>query len=978
MRTQPYRYRMLAWTLLGAVLLLAPVVHLTAAPAPGRPAVPPSPVDTMLDTLRADPPPNRGTATDAALLPPPADPIPLPNPVWRVGVVADGLYALDYATLAAAGVPVTEAAPADLHLRWRGQAVAAEVVGGADGTFDPGDRLVFYGQKFHGTRQAEKYTDENVYWLAMDAAAAGLRMDTRDVTPAGVAPPAPGCTDTVVAEENLIYWSRHSDNPGTVTTWFWDEANSPTTVTHTYPISLTAPRAVGVASLVIEVASGNYNDDVNPDHHMRLAFNDTALGDVYWDGKTGHVVTVSVPAAALLDGANVLQVAYVTDVGHQDVLFDRATLTYRREPQTIAGVVACEVPQDGALAYTFTGLPADVDLYDVSDPLRPVALTGAQFNAGSLAFEDAPGAGARYLAAAPQAITPTHYAPDATLLAPADGADEIVIAPRHFLSALGPLVAHRRAQGLRVRAVAVEDVYPLFNGGVVHPEAIRAFVAYAHAHWPGPAPRYLFVVGDGNFNPKGYSPAKYGAFVPSWIPPYLDFVDPDQGEVPLDARFGDVDGDGLPEVAVGHIPAQTVEQVTAYVDKVLKYAAQPPAAWQLHNLLVADNGKRSDEGYDTQLNRLAADFLPSAMTVEKVYMEDYCVGYSQCPSATQALLDGWNAGAGLLTYSGHASVHRWAHEPLIYNEDLLALTETDALPFVLALDCFDGNWMFPPEYPKLRNRDTRSVGEWATTVLTETGAIAAFGPSGLAYAAQEETLARAMYAAAFQQGVFDLGALTQVGRQAIAYSYIARTYTLLGDPALHLPWWAGLTLSPTRVTVLANEVVDLPALLDAQGDTRFGQTFAVTPTWTVDGVPLGYAGVFTAPAAPASVRLVAHLGPISATATLDAVTGPPVTVTVSPNPLRIAPSAAAQMTATPRDRLGNPTALTATVTWSSSIGTIDAGGLFTAPPAPAQGAITATVPVSQGTNTIYLSGVAAVEVTAGYDLYLPLVLRTRH
>ena len=91
-----------------------------------------------------------------------------------------------------------------------------------------------------------------------------------------------------------------------------------------------------------------------------------------------------------------------------------------------------------------------------------------------------------------------------------------------------------------------------------HDENVRRIVAHAYANWPGEPVRYLFLVGDGNFNFKGYNPANYGEFTPTLIPPFREFADPDQGDVPVDASFGDVDGDGMPEVSVGRIPAQTV------------------------------------------------------------------------------------------------------------------------------------------------------------------------------------------------------------------------------------------------------------------------------------------------------------------------------------------------------------------------------------------------------------------------------------
>jgi hypothetical protein len=369
------------------------------------------------------------------------------------------------------------------------------------------------------------------------------------------------------------------------------------------------------------------------------------------------------------------------------------------------------------------------------------------------------------------------------------GADEIVIAPAQFLTALQPLVDRRRAQGLRVRVVDVADVYALFNGGVFHPEAIRAFVAHAYANWPGPPPAYLLLAGDGNFNLKGYNPTDYGAFVPTLIPPYLEFADPDQGEVPVDSRFGDVDEDGMPEVMVGRIPAGTAAEVQGMVAKILAYENAPPAAWMGRVFLAADDGKDTLEGFSQVLDGLARDFIPTGMETRRVYLENYCaipkIGVP-CPSATLALTQTWSQGAALLTYAGHGSIERWAHEPLLLNTQVASLTGTTGLPFLISLDCWDGYWMFPPKYPQLPGYDVRSIGEWATTVLTDRGAIAVFGPAGLGYVGIEEMMARAMYQALFEEDVFQLGPLTQAGREAVSWSYLARTYTLLGDPAMRL------------------------------------------------------------------------------------------------------------------------------------------------------------------------------------------------
>lgn len=759
---------------LSLVLLLSVQVALTDQPVPDT-----ENTDTLQDRVLFDSNPERFGLVTLPQLPVPATPFPLPETTWRIGIITDGLYALDYASLANAGVPVTASAADDFHVLWRGEEIALDGIGIGDASFGPGDALLFYGEKFHGSTQNEKYTDENVYWLTVSDTSTGLRMSERDVNPAQMLPAATMCTGTTSIEENLVHWARHSNNPGTDTTWFWERIPKQAGVTVTYEINLNNPLTAEIALLEVEVAAR-----ATSNHLVRLAVNDTTLGEWTWSGKLGKIISAVIPQNVLIEGINDLHI-YTGELV-KTLYFDRAEITYNREPVAGPDGLLCDGQLSMASTYTLTNVPLNARLYDVSDTLHPVTLTNFTAGGQNLTFRESLTREVRYLAQPPGGVMVTEYNPDLNLISPTVGADEIIIAPRQFLDALSPLIAHRESQGLRISAVAVEDIYPLFNGGVFHPEAIRSFVAHAYANWPGDAPQYLFLVGDGNFNFKGHNPTDYGAYTPSWIPPYLAFDDPNQGEVPLDVLFGDVDGNGMPDVMVGRSPAQTVEEVTAYVDKILNYEAQPLAGWQSQALLIADNGSTYDEGFDSMLTRLDARIPPNIAST-RIYMEDYCTPSSTpCPSATQAVTQSWNAGASLLIYSGHGAIHRWAHEPLLFNVDLGTLTETNKLPFLLSLDCWDGYWMFPPTYPVLSGRDVRSIGEWATTVLTESGAIANFGPAGLAYAYEQEKMAEAMLDLLFVGHELRLGQLTQVGRAVIQYSYLSRIMTLLGDPAMPL------------------------------------------------------------------------------------------------------------------------------------------------------------------------------------------------
>jgi hypothetical protein len=887
MTKQSFRFGALALSVFGAILLLALF-------AVGVAASPPATLDS--------------NSENASLTIVASTPISLPSPCWRIGITADGLYRLTYETLDAAGVPVAGADPSDFHLLWRGQEVAMQEMGDGDGNFEPGEAFRFYAQAFHGSIQDEKYTDENVYWLTVDEGTPGLRMSVR-ISPtsfiylplvlngggAGGSSPAKSAdaaeaawyTATVQAEKNLVYWARWSTTPGTDTTWFWERIATTTPTTHTYPITLTEPVFSSyTATLFLEVAGRSTYFLVNPDHHLRLSVNDASVGEVTWDGKLGATFTLPVPSTALVEGVNQVGVTVLTDVStNQDIYVDRIEIGYRRAYIAEDDSLSWTAPSSGTQSIEVTGFSApDVQLYDITYPLTPTRLidadTAISGTTYSLHRQDTAPAGTSYLAAADTAVMDVPslsiYYPPSDLINPATGADEIIVAYGDFITAVQPLADRRRDQGLRVRVVDVEDIYNLFNGGVFHPEAIRSFVAHAYANWPGKPPSFLLLVGDGNFNLKGYSPTSYGEYVPSLIPPYLEFADLDQGEVPVDSRFGDVDlnWDNLPEVMVGRISANSVAQVEGAVDKIIAYENESSAAWMDRVIHVADDGENFNEGYSQILDNLQS-YLPTVVETRTIYLEDYQAtpSYSPNPSATLALTQTWSAGGALLSYAGHGAVHRWAHEPLLLNTQLESLTGTTGLPFVVSLDCWDGYWMFPPKYPGFGNNDINSIGEWATTVLTDRGAIAVFGPAGLGYPGTEEVIAQRMYQAMFQEGKFQLGPLTQLGREAVYWDNLARTYTLLGDPALYLPWWDHLTVAPSAHTMDAGTSIPLSATFTVTGTTRFGQDFVVTPTWTANAGSIDGWGNYTAPNTATTVQLTAHMGAVSATVTINVTAG---------------------------------------------------------------------------------------------------------
>ncbi len=153
-----------------------------------------------------------------------------------------------------------------------------------------------------------------------------------------------------------------------------------------------------------------------------------------------------------------------------------------------------------------------VRIWDISDPLQPRHLLGASFTAGdvgqALAFQvnDQPGDRFWMQTAATISTPPNiRLVPANNLRAPISGADAVIITSTELRPAAEQLAAWHETQGRRALVADFQDVVDEFNDGIYHPRAVPTMLAWAHDHWPQPAPQFLTLVGDGHWNFKGFN-----------------------------------------------------------------------------------------------------------------------------------------------------------------------------------------------------------------------------------------------------------------------------------------------------------------------------------------------------------------------------------------------------------------------------------------------------------------------------------------
>ncbi|MBN1920286.1 MAG: DUF11 domain-containing protein [Anaerolineae bacterium] len=700
------------------------------------------------------------------------------NPQFKVTIRDAGLYRINYTDLTALDpdYPWETVDPRKFHLRNRGVEVALRVEGEGDGSFDPGDWIVFYGEKLNS-----KYALDNVYFLTWDDFD-GLRMTSEDGTPgSGVTPEYFKTTRHLEVD----YWYQTTLSSGDNDHWYWDLVQWSGLTTRTYSMQLQNVATTQVSATVRGLLHG-YSAD--PAHQVRVLLNSYQVYSATWASGTEYAFSVDVPSSYVLEGANTIVLnRWGTPAPTADVYFvNWLELDYTRNYTVANDRLFFDGEDLGALKYRVDGFTSDLlEVYDITSPVMPVRIVGAQTTLGSsgyvLTFERTIASESHYLAlATSEILTPKRLERDQSSrwFSPDNAADYIMITPSDFVTATQPLVDYHTSMGLRVEVVDVQDIYDEFGGGWLDPGAIRDFVAYAYASWEAPAPAYVLLIGDGNYDFKD----NLGRGERNFVPPYLADVDPWMGETAADNRYVAVDGSDIqPDLHLGRLPVKTAAEVTTMVSKTLAYAADASVdAWKGQLLFVADDPDGGGNFRDFS-DAVADYYVPAPYANQKVYYR--IVPYTSGSIARTAIVNAINSGKLMVNYVGHSAFQYWASEQLINLSAIAGLTNTQALPFIMPMTCYEGYYVRPSG-----TTDASSVGE-SFVRKSGGGAIASWSPTGLGVANGHDIINKAFFQAVFYEDLITFGPATTLSKLALTgmgHDELIDTYVLFGDPALKL------------------------------------------------------------------------------------------------------------------------------------------------------------------------------------------------
>jgi len=663
----------------------------------------------------------------------------------RLTVEDTGIAAVTAAEVRTSKLPFQEFSADGLNLTRNGEPIPFYVQGE-----DEDATLYFFAEAI--TKSVEPPA---VYWLEPGR---GKTMSQRDHSPDGSG------VDTGIQyqrwEENSTFQSMATGDDS----WLGQRLFAPGRLE--IPLTGVQPTG-GPGRLTIRVWSSNQSP-ADPDHHLQVWLNGRELANHFWDGIKQETLHLPLADGILKPATNLLVLSVPGDTGAagESIFLDWIRLKYEGELNVERGQLMFH---SAAANIRVHGADDDALIFDVSDPLAPVLLINTEIEDGTLRLSGSEnGVESVYLALNPrQAIRPQITpAPDwdSPLHEAERGADYVAIVPLvdEFGDTLQPLLDHRRAQGLRITTVPLQQIYDEFAHGRERPEAIRAFLAHAASDWD-PRPRFVLLVGDASYDVNDYTAGPNRNLLPTYLI-FTEFA----GYVASDSWFTTFEeANQGPSVAVGRLPAQSAEQLAVMVQKTIDYESASDTGWRSRALLVADDELR----FNATSEWLAERLYDTGYQTQKLYM-------TENEDIRDAIISAVNHGVGVVNYVGHGGIDVWGDEMVLEARDAHMMMNGNRLPVFTTFTCLNGYFNHP------------SIDALAETLLWtgNGGIVAAIAPSGRTFTSQQTPLANLFYQTLLSREAETLGEALQQAKSTSAANAnlgeVIHAFNLLGDPAL--------------------------------------------------------------------------------------------------------------------------------------------------------------------------------------------------
>ncbi|MEX0813194.1 MAG: type IX secretion system sortase PorU [Chitinophagales bacterium] len=743
----------------------------------------------------------------------------LANGDWyKFRIQEDGVHKITYADLDELGLDPDNINPANLRIYGNGGGMLPEenadvrpddllenaiyIEGQSDGSFDPGDYILFNAQSPHRwvynpnegryNHILHVYSDYTYYFITTSLGP-GKRVGTQ----------ASSGSATIIIQDFEDYAFHEKEENNLIKSgrkFYGDYFNFATTsrsFDFSFPNLIASQPVLVKSSIAGRFTSSSFSVSVRTGGQNLLTHSISSVQSSY----TATYANVQTDFGQFTSNSPNITLDYTLQVPSAEAWLDYIEVQVKRQ---------LNYPGSGQLIfrnrnsigqtanYRISGMNSNLWVWDISDPVN-VRRQNGQLGGNTFSFTISANNLREFVTFNPQdnllSIETVGKIDNQNLHALSNRDMIIVTIPEFYTQAERLASYHRNDRSLLVNTVFVEQIYNEFSSGTPDITAIRDFMKMLYdkaGNDPGKMPQYLLLFGDASYDYKDIIPDNTN-FVPTYqsfnsLSPIGSFCSDDYFGFYDDIEGGSItDRNDYLDIAIGRIPCSDNEEAKNSVDKIMHYKSTASLGnWRNNITFVGDD---EDNNIHIRDADLLADYIDDNYPVynlDKIYLDAYqqvsTPGGSRYPEVRNAIKNKVKSGTLIMNYTGHGGVNGWAHERILQLQDISEFDNYDKMPLFITATC---------EFSKFDDPAVNSAGEQLF-----------FNPNGGAISMVTTTRLVTSYAnyqinSAFLEQVFEpyntrtptLGETVKLTKNSLVNSgneVNNRKFVLLGDPAMSL------------------------------------------------------------------------------------------------------------------------------------------------------------------------------------------------
>ncbi len=266
-----------------------------------------------------------------------------------------------------------------------------------------------------------------------------------------------------------------------------------------------------------------------------------------------------------------------------------------------------------------------------------------------------------------------------------EACDTIVVCPDAFQSSLAEWLDHRKRQGHEIAVIS-----PALTARATQVK-IRELAVSGQL-------RHVFLVGDVHA-----TVADAANIVPThYVPAVVNVLFGSEAEIATDTPYGDLDDDGVPDVAVGRFSADSAEEVKTYLQRVIRYELDNSGdqSWRRKVNFVAGMGgfgQVVDSVLEQTTKQILTDLIPAHYETSMTFgswRSPFCPDPRRF---SETAIERFNAGCMFWVYLGHG--HPTGLEKVHMPDQAHSILDTESVnqvrcrsgsPIAIFLSCYTG------------------------------------------------------------------------------------------------------------------------------------------------------------------------------------------------------------------------------------------------------------------------------------------------